>query len=572
MYGDLGRSAVLLNISHDLPAAGKTRALFQQGMAQIFGFNNVEALRNFRTATDLSPNCALCHWGIAVSFSPNINYHIENQTQLNAAVSKAFSLANAQSQTLSPKTMHLIRSFAQLLAPGSHVDAPDSLFRQKWSDSLCDGGVLLLFDPDVAAFCASSLMSLTPWDYYTSASSWPPNAALKTPLVAAKSMLLDSVHRGRNGGPHPFSIHLLIHLLEPSNAPTSFRWEALDPTLLLFRGGGGKESELVPSQGHLTHMPAHLFLRVGRYNSAVSTSAVSIDVDNTFYLTQCLHPYGHGHNLKMFVANARLAGRLGDAIRHARSATLSYAGEEQTPSGGATCVDCAGVGSPEVVLTLARFARWEEVLEEEVPPGWGQQEDWKGYHEAAFRYARAAAYWALSSGGRNLTMLALGEVEATLSRNASARAVSPTGSFNYTIIFPHQLDAARAMHASTTSDYALAIEHLRLVVRADDSNPYLEPPRMWYPPRECLGSILLYASEGVGGNATEALELFQEDLVTYVESPWSLFGAARAAKVLGEDELALNYTRRAKIAWSRSDQQVPITPCPELILQSRRYA
>lgn len=97
-------------------------------------------------------------------------------------------------------------------------------------------------------------------------------------------------------------------------------------------------------------------------------------------------------------------------------------------------------------------------------------------------------------------------------------------------------------------------------------------PECGTPPRECLGSILLYASEGVGGNATEALELFQEDLVTYVESPWSLFGAARAAKVLGEDELALNYTRRAKIAWSRSDQQVPITPCPELILQSRRYA
>ena len=593
MYGNLGRSARLLNVSQDLPAAGE--ALFQQGMAQIFGFNNVEALRNFRTAADLSPNCALCYWGIAVSFSPNINYCIENQTSLNAAASKALSLANAQSHTLSPKTLHLIRSFAQLIAPNDHVDVPTSPYRQQWSNALCGGSndkdkdkdkdeLQLKLDPDVASFCASSLMSLTPWNYYTTVSSWPPNASLKEPLVVAKQMLLDSVHRGAHGHPHAFSIHLLIHLLEPSNAPISFRWEALGPTLLLFNGSSnhgstiaknttttGPPHELVPSQGHLTHMPAHLFLRVGKYNAAVSTSQISADVDNSRYTSQCLRPYGHGHNLKMYVANARLAGRLQDAVMHARRATLLDAGEEPSPNGGTQCVDCAGSGSPEVVLTLARFAQWESVLAEKVPEegGWGMPRDREGYHKAAFRYARAAAYWALSNGGKNITLVTLGDAEASLCKNASVEAVSPEGSFNYTVILPQMLLAARAMHAYPSPNYTAAIAHLRLVTRADDDNAYLEPPRVWYPPRECLGSLLLYApmkEESGGGNATEALETFQEDLVSYVESPWSLFGAARAAKYLGRDELALNYTRRAEIAWSESDQPVPATPCPELLL------
>jgi len=619
MYGNLGKSG-LLNITSDLPLNDPTlRILFNQATAQLFGFNNVEAYRNYRTTVNRNSDCALCHWGVAASFSPNINYDIENQTKLNDALNKALSLVNSAQQStslstslkrsltkstksLSAKTIHLIRSFAQLIAPDNHIDSPSSIYRLRWSNALCGSeserttSDMILNDPDVAAFCASSLMSLTPWNYYASTSSWPPNSPLKTSLMSAKQLLLNSVHRGRNGSPHAFSIHLLIHLLEPSNAPLSFRWEALKPTLLLFNN---QSAELVPSQGHLTHMPAHLFLRVGMYNDGVLTSAVSADRDNVRYIEKCLNPYGHGHNLKMYVANARLAGRMYDAVSHARKATLLNAGTEITPNNGTHCVDCAGIGSPEVVLTFVRFARWEQILKETVPTDWGLQE-LKGYHEAAYRYARAVAYWALSKNSqmkvalqrvprrskqkqsrRNQTMVELGDEEAALCRKASVRAVS--ASFNYTAILPHQLSAARAMYISQSpdpssnnpssilssyfqADFRLAIAHLRLVTSADDENIYLEPPRVWYPPRECLGSLLLYAPTlEMGQNVTEALIMFQEDLVSFVESPWSLIGAAKACEMLGKKELAKNYTRRAEIAWRGSELPLPVTPCLELL-------
>ena len=64
----------------------------------------------------------------------------------------------------------------------------------------------------------------------------------------------------------------------------------------------------------------------------------------------------------MYVANARLAGRLQDSLEHAAAAGMPDAGQESTPNGGTTCVDCAGTGNPEYILTLVRFAQWNKVI------------------------------------------------------------------------------------------------------------------------------------------------------------------------------------------------------------------
>ena len=76
MYGDMGFNVRLVNSTGQVPP--NVVGLFRQGLAHLYGFNNVEALRNFQTAATQAPNCALCHWGIAVAFAPNINYFIEN--------------------------------------------------------------------------------------------------------------------------------------------------------------------------------------------------------------------------------------------------------------------------------------------------------------------------------------------------------------------------------------------------------------------------------------------------------------------------------------------------------------
>ena len=49
------------------------RPYFEQGMGLTDGFNHMEAVRAFRAAQALDPDCAMCFWGEAYALGPNIN-------------------------------------------------------------------------------------------------------------------------------------------------------------------------------------------------------------------------------------------------------------------------------------------------------------------------------------------------------------------------------------------------------------------------------------------------------------------------------------------------------------------
>ena len=45
---------------------------FDQGLAFLFAFNHDEAIRSFRHAAALDPDCAMAHWGVALASGPHI--------------------------------------------------------------------------------------------------------------------------------------------------------------------------------------------------------------------------------------------------------------------------------------------------------------------------------------------------------------------------------------------------------------------------------------------------------------------------------------------------------------------
>ena len=554
MYGDLGVDLIgprgTAGQYHDVPAS--VAPLWQQGLAHLWGFNHVEAYRNFDAATTLEEACALCWWGRAAALAPNINYVIENQTVLNLAVSAAIARLDAQPD-LSAKTQLIIRSLGAFVQDPSTPDGANSTARRAFAQALCapqPSGA----DADVDSMCAGATMALTPWDYYAEPA---PGAvgALRAELVPAKAKLLDAASKGRGGpdAPHALAIHLLIHLLEPTDAPPEFKWEALPATQRLFAGGGdGNGTALMPAQGHLTHMPAHLFLRVGRYKTGVQTSQRSVQ-NNRRYSAACLAPYAYGHNLKMLAANARMAGMAAAALEAAREAGAPEAGAERTPYNGTHCVDCAGAASPEAVLTLARFGRWAAVLAEELPRGsWGDA-SFARYNQAGWHHARA------------LALYATGAVDAADAAAAAALAAASNASLGgdggfrgyLPALLRAEAAAARAWRVDANATAAAAA--LRQAVAAADDVPYLEPPRWFYPPRHCLGFALL----APGSNASEALETFQVDLRAFPENGWSLLGAANASAALGDAAAAAEYTERASVAWQFADAPLS-SPCPQL--------
>eukprot|EP00567_Pseudictyota_dubia_P011335 CAMPEP_0197440608 /NCGR_PEP_ID=MMETSP1175-20131217/7060_1 /TAXON_ID=1003142 /ORGANISM="Triceratium dubium, Strain CCMP147" /LENGTH=669 /DNA_ID=CAMNT_0042970743 /DNA_START=90 /DNA_END=2099 /DNA_ORIENTATION=- len=568
----------------DVPSDPTTISLFRQGLTQLWGFNNVESLRNFESAAERSPDCALCHWGVAASYGPNINYVVEDQEAFNGAMGRAMEAASRQAAPLTAKSRVLLEAYSELAIDPSVRDDSERAARalDRWAERLCaEADSSSAADADIDSLCAGALMAITPWNYYEG-SAGGTTYPLSPHLVPAKAKLLVSVEGGDDGSPHALAIHLLIHLLEPTTAPEEYRWQALRPALLLYNGTGsstGKEGSgdggLVPSQGHLSHMPAHLFLRTGLYVEGVAASAVAVD-DNIRYAERCLSPYAYAHNLKMLVAHARMAGMFYAAAAYSRLAAEDAAGGNQrTPAGNVECLDCAGRGSPLLVLTLARWGRWDEVLDVPLPTDgdWGHPE-LAGYHEAAFGLARALAWYGLADGGRGgrrdggsdddggASFAAKGDREARRSVNAAPCAFSETNIFNATAHFGAELRAVRAWRIER--DYGAAIRALEDLVAADDSNPYIEPPVWYYPPRQCLGVALLLAPEPAR-DAPRALEVFRKDLEAFPENAWSLNGAADAMESLGRVEEAQAYREREKAAWRTADTPFD-SPCPQLVL------
>jgi hypothetical protein len=66
-------------------------------------------------------------------------------------------------------------------------------------------------------------------------------------------------------------------------------------------------ASLQSQNGHLLHMPSHIFVRVGQYKRAVTTNKAAYDHDLARG-SQCIVPYLPEHNVNLLVYAARCAG------------------------------------------------------------------------------------------------------------------------------------------------------------------------------------------------------------------------------------------------------------------------
>ena len=96
------------------------------------------------------------------------------------------------------------------------------------------------------------------------------------------------------------------------------------------------------------------------------------------------------------------------------------------------------------------------------------------------------------------------------------------------------------------------IAALREAVVAEDALNYDEPADWPLPTRWYLGAALLEA-----GDARGAAEAYRQDLKTYPNNGWSLFGLAQAQRKLGDMAGAADSERHYKLAWQWAD--APLT-------------
>ena len=490
---------------------------FDQGMVLAFGFNHAEAIRSFRAAQQLDPACAMCFWGEALATGPNINVTSKGKAIMSPEDRVAAHAAAQRAVALKASTTEVEQALIEAQAErydGSETSDRDPL---DYAYATAMRGVVDRHpaDDDAAAIYAEAWMSTMPWNY------WSEDGEPKPETVEVITALERIMARSPR---HPLALHLYIHAVEASSNPG--RAEQAADTL----------STLVPGSGHLVHMPAHTYWRVGRYHDASEANVRAAAVDEA-YIAQCnaqgFYPaMYYPHNIHFLWAAASMDGRGAVAIEAARKVAANVRIEQ--------IQEFPTVEFFKTIPTLAlvQFGRWDEVLAEPMP-------------DPSLDYATAIAHY-----GRGTALARQGDVAGAQRERAALAPLRDSAKVvfldtnDYPAVTLLQIADAllQGEIASAQGSHAAAIGHFERAVALQDELPYTEPPFWYYPTRQSLGTALLAANRHA-----EAEAVYRKDLEDYPHNGWSMFGLIQALEAQGKADEATEQRTMFGHVWERAD-------------------
>ena len=490
---------------------------FDQGMNFMWGFNLHEAQRSFEECAKLDPECAMCEWGVALSLGPHFNVPaIPPRTEAaNGHAQKALGMLAGATPVERGLVEAIVKRYSAP-APGTPDD--QKKLDAAYADAMRALAEKVPDDNDVLALYAEALMDLRPWDLWTADEKPQPG----TPeLIATLERVLarDPEHPGAN--------HYYIHVIEPSPHPekalaAADRLKKLDSTV-----------------GHLTHMPSHVYEKVGRYDDAAAANARALEKDRA-YETQAksiqpesFYPMYTAHNAQFLSWTAMSQGRSADAFRYAK---LSV---EKMPPEMLDMMPGFDIFLTTPVLAYARFGKWDQVLSEPAPR----------------KYAFATAIWHYARGLAHAGKHAIPEAQADLDSVRAIAATIPGEATEANNSAQHLLGIAqKVLEGSIALESGKAADGIRLLeeaVRAEDQVRYDEPGDWLYPVRHKLGAALLKA-----GRPYEAALVYQADLDRNRENGWALMGLAESLRKQGKTQDAAAVQKRFVKAWARADVKI----------------
>jgi len=501
-------------ISTKIPEAQR---FFDQGLTLVFAFNHEEAVRAFRRASEFDPGSAMAFWGVALALGPCINLDVDPPHEKAAyeAVQKAVSLL--------PGVTESERDYIQALAKRYSSDPKADLKKldSEYSNAMREVSKRYPDDLDAATLFAESLMDLHPWKLW-SLDGHPTEGTEEIVAVLESVLRRDPSHVGAN--------HYYIHATEASPHP---EWALASARRL---------ETLVPAAGHLVHMPAHTYIRVGDYIASARSNVAAAEVDRV-YLRESgtsgsmYDMMYYCHNLHFLAVSYSMEGDFTRA-KQAADELAAHVGPmlHDTPA--------AEVYVPIPMFVLMRFHRWDDVLKLSPPsPSLGMT-------TAFWHFARGAAFAAKGE-------ITKAEAERTIletTRKETPADLEFSFFFNRAQVFlalaENVLDARIA---AAKGDQEQAIKNWEKAVEVEDGLNYGEPPEWFYPVRESLGAALL------SNNRPERAEaVFRADLEQYPRNPRSLFGVLRSLEAQKKSSGIEEVRREFEAAWKNADRKLDL--------------
>ncbi len=505
----------------DFPISTRSEAAqryFNQGLSLAYAFNHAAADFAFNEAALHDPDCAMCYWGSALVLGPNVN------AAMDPANAPRAQLLAQQAQRLAAGATRKEQVLTAALVQRYEAEEPEDRARldQAYADAMRAATAEFPDDVNIVALTGEALMDLHPWDFFVfDGEERPWTREILDRLEQA--LALDENHIG--------AIHLYIHAVEQSSAA-----DRAEPY-------ADKLADLAPLAGHLVHMPAHIYIRTGRYHDATLNNMKAADADAQF-VQVCrsnspIYLAGYiPHNWHFGWITAAMEGWSEQAFEMARGTAARLTPELLRNKE----VAVAQHFFMQPAYAQVRFGAWKDILDSPEP-------------DADLLYARAVWHYA-----RGRALLGLGDIEgATVEAEqlASLRAHPELAALIFferdsadvlldiaALVLDGEISAARG-------DLDAALTTLSTAVAHEDALPYNEPPFWFYPARHSLGVIQLAA-----GDPEAAERTYREDLGIMRENGWALMGLAQALRAQGSDAEADQVMTRFRTAWQHADIEI----------------
>jgi tetratricopeptide (TPR) repeat protein len=377
-------------------------------------------------------------------------------------------------------------------------------------------------DPDVGSLFAAAYMSIGKWDYWDS-------EGRPRPGTMRVALALERVLRAEPG--HPGANHLHIHLLEAS----------LNPERAL--PSADRLEATAPIAGHVVHMPAHIYVRVGQYDKAISSNVRSQEVDKKFAEYWGDHSFP---NIGTYPLSHRIhAPHAIDFIRYAATVQGNYETAIEAALASAATVTTEArdirngqkrLAAPWLVYKI--FGKWDALIDGE------PEESGTPYLDGIWSYALGSAY------------AATGKIEKAEAELATLRAAAKDPKVDEKRVGASPTSEVLALASlaldgeikQAKGDLDGAIEAYAAAVEVEDQNNYTEPPDWAQPARHYLGAALLDADR-----AAEAEAVYRRDLRWNQNNGWALFGLYQALDMQGKEAEAQAAYAQYQEAWQDSD-------------------
>jgi tetratricopeptide (TPR) repeat protein len=490
----------------------EAQRFFDQGLTLVFAFNHEEAARAFRRASELDPQAAMAFWGVALALGPCINLDVDPPHEKAAyeAIQKALSLASSATE----KERAYLQALAKRYSSDPNVDLRK--LDTEYANAMRELSKRYPDDLDAATLYAESLMDLHPWKLW-SLDGLPAEGTEEIVAVLESVLRRDPNHLGAN--------HYYVHATEASPHP---EWALASARRL---------ETLAPAAGHLVHMPAHTYMRVGDYSAAAHSNAVGAEADRV-YLRESgtsgsmYDMMYYCHNLHFLAASYSMGGD----FAHAKQAADELAAHVAPMLRD---MPMAEVYVPYPIFVRVRFHRWDEVLK--LPPPNASL----SMTTAFWHFARGSAFAAKG-------LISMAEAERTILETARKQTPADLEFSFFSNKAQTFLDLAEnvleARIAAAKGDHEGAIKHWEQAVQIEDRLNYGEPPEWFYPIRESLGGALL-----LNGQADRAEAVFRADLKQYPRNPRSLFGLLKALEAQKNSADVEEVRKKFEAAWKSAD-------------------